>query len=228
MKILIVSGAGFLAGSNLYMRFVNSLIKKVNFQKDSDYPEVILHNYPFSEIDESGFMGDKIKQELNNVLVFYKNVDILVLGCNTLHLLDMNLVNVKRMIHLPNLAINEVARSVLDSTFEKNVLALCSEYSVKENLFKSPFVKYPSDKLQKVCTHWIGENIHKKYVPTKEEMDVLKKEIVERKISHLIIGCTELNEIDWSCLNGLCKIVDSANLAINEVVNHIENERFRK
>lgn len=66
MKILIISGAGFLAGSNLYMRFVNSLIKKVRFQKEID----LLNKKFFTKCDF--IKKEDINEDLRSIIDHHK------------------------------------------------------------------------------------------------------------------------------------------------------------
>lgn len=222
MKILIISGAGFLAGSNLYTRFVRRLSEKVNFTSDSDYPEVILHSFPFSDIDEEGNLGEKIELDLNKIINIHRDVDKTIIGCNTMYLLADRLLSVKGLLNLPELTIRKLEASDVTN---KKALVLCSSFAAKHNLFSSPYVVYPSRKMQSICNSWIDKNIHRKSEPSKEEMNFLLHEIMEKNITHLIIGCTELNELNWKPINIICSILDTTEVAMDNIINEILKEK---
>lgn len=222
MKILIISGAGFLAGSNLYTRFVKKLSEKIIFKSDSEYPEVILHSFPFSEIDEEGNLGVKIEVELNKIMALHSDVDRTIIGCNTMYLLSRKLTGSKGLLSLPELSIKKFEAC---KNKNKKALVLCSKYSVEKNLFNSPDVIYPSKELQEICSGWIDKNIHRKSEPSKKEMNFLLNEIIEKKITHLIIGCTELNELDWKPISVICSILDTTEVAMNKVIKEIVKEK---
>lgn len=222
MKILIISGAGFLAGSNLYARFVRRLSERVSFTSDSDYPEVILHSFPFSEIDEEGNLGQKIELELNKVISVHSDINKTIIGCNTMYLLANRLINVKGLLNLPELTIKKLEDSEVAN---KKALVLCSSFAAKHNLFSSPYVVYPSKEMQKICNSWIDKNIHRKNEPSKEEMNFLLNEIMEKKITHLIIGCTELSELDWKQIKIICSVLDTTEVAIDKIIKEILMEK---
>lgn len=82
----IISGAGPMAGICL-MTQIMQYCQQQGAWRDRDFPEIRLHNIPFSEMLEPGFDTTIVRAELDNALTeLEKNSSNLIIACNTLHL----------------------------------------------------------------------------------------------------------------------------------------------
>lgn len=215
MKVLIISGAGLLAGSHLYGQLVQRLASHPQLEKDSDYPEIILHNYPFQSIDEQGNLNTTLaRKELNKVLQTHGDVTHVLVACNTLHLLGLK--QIKGLIHLPEQALLEFE----NVASKKKALVLCSEYSRKNDLYYHHEIIYPNSQLAHMQDMLISKNITGFHNPTHEEVSLLHSVIESEGITHLIIGCTELSMIKWQRLVSI-PVIDSVEVALNKLMNDI-------
>jgi aspartate racemase len=89
-KIGIVGGAGPMASCLLYKLIIENCQKIFGCKQDSDFPEIVFINYPFSPmlyVDQSEKNKKQIISELQysvDKLSGY-GVDMFVIACNTLH-----------------------------------------------------------------------------------------------------------------------------------------------
>lgn len=212
MKILLVSGAGIIAGTHLY----NYLIKKIMglglFAKDSDYPEIILHNHPFKGINEYGELNYSIaKDELDTIVSRYPQMDAILIACNTLHLIEMSYSG---LVNLPKITMNYF--DIIKKENKKG-LVLCSRFSRENNLFNNKGLQYLPDNLSHQIDEVIKENITNPKNYKKEQFSLLNEYINKGKFTHLIVGCTELSLMNWSKLVSI-PILDTGKIAIDSIV----------
>lgn len=82
----IVSGAGPMAGALLYQKAIEKLQAQGCF-RDEDFPEILVYNYPFSNMLEGTLEQATIRGQLEKALVFLgQTVDVIYIACQTLHL----------------------------------------------------------------------------------------------------------------------------------------------
>lgn len=220
MKILIISGAGLLAGTYLYNTLISEIVSHCKIESDDSYPEIILYNYPFKSIGYNGFLDKELaKLELNKIYNLFADIDIIILACNTYHLLNIHPDN---LLSLPEI----VKKSFKEINFlGKKGLVLCSKYSRDNNLFNEKYLEYPSIEISETFDEIIKKSISSNVLLTANDFLVINRYIKENKITHLIIGCTELSML---LIEQFCdvQVLDSAKLAIKEVVNQILEKSY--
>jgi aspartate/glutamate racemase len=217
MKILIVSGAGILAGTNFYNKLIRGIIELDKFKKDSDFPEVVLYNYPFKSIQENGQLDEvSAKTELEEILGKFSDFDHIIIACNTFHVLDLG---VKNLLSLPVYAL----KGFNDNQLFKKGLVLCSAYSREKKLFNNENLLYPNIELNKFIDKVIHENIYSYNQYKKEQFKELNEFIEKEKVTHLIIGCTELSIIDWKALVDI-PVIDGGESIINNLLKKLEGK----
>jgi aspartate/glutamate racemase len=85
-RLGIISGAGPMAGISLLKQTI-SLFQKNGAWRDSDFPEIHLISYPFSDMLSKNFDRDKVKAELAHCIrSLQRNCQHIAIACNTLHL----------------------------------------------------------------------------------------------------------------------------------------------
>jgi aspartate/glutamate racemase len=218
MKVLIVSGAGIIAGTHFYNEFLKELIGLNEFKKDSDFPEIVLYNYPFKSIKNNGDLDEvQCNEELEAILDKFSDFDYVVITCNTFHVL--NLKN-NKILSLPGHVLEEV-ENIKD--VNKKGLVLCSSYSREKKLFDNENLIYPSRDLNFLVDKVISANIHSINHYKKEEFTQLNDFIRSNNITHLIIGCTELSLIDWKNIVEI-PVIDSYKLVIDSLISKIKGK----
>lgn len=212
MKILLISGAGLIAGTNLYNYLIKKIIDLGVFYKDSDYPEIILHNHPFKGINEYGEINYSLaKDELESIVSRYPNMDSIIIACNTLHLVKLDIPN---LLNVPQTTINYFEKI---KKHNKKGLVLCSKFSRENNLFENNNLHYLPNNLSIKIDEIIKENIAKPNHHKKESFTFINEYISENNITHLIIGCTELSIMNWSKFVSV-PVLDTGKLAIESLV----------
>jgi aspartate/glutamate racemase len=218
MKVLIISGAGIIAGTHFYNEFLKELIGLKKFKKDSDFPEIVLYNYPFSSIKNNGELDEvEGKKELEAILDRFPEFNYVVIACNTFHVLKLDN---SKILSLPGHVLAEI-ESIAERT--KKVLVLCSSYSREKKLFDNKDVVYPSSDLNLLMDRIISSNIYSLNSYTKEDFEQLNEFIKNKNITHLIVGCTELSLIDWENIVEI-PVIDSNKLIIKNLISKIESK----
>ncbi len=140
----IVGGAGPLAGALLFERVLTLANRQYDCYRDSDYPEVLVISFPFSEMLTSKKDDALLTKELSQCLNHLRDqgAEVLGIACNTLH----NFLDPKDdqddLLHLPRLVANEL-------TVEEIPLVLCTTTSRKFQMHRSFFAcVYPDDVIQ--------------------------------------------------------------------------------
>lgn len=218
MKVLIISGAGIIAGTHFYNEFLKEIISLQKFRNDSEFPEIVLYNYPFSSIKNNGVLDElKGKEELEAILEKFPEFDYIVIACNTFHVLKLSN---NKILSLPNHVLVEF-ESIQDSV--KKGLILCSSYSREKKLFNNDNLIYPSSEINLLLDTIISENIYiiKEY--KKEQFNQLNEFIKNKNITHLIVGCTELSLIDWEKIVEI-PVIDSNKVIINKLISKIKGK----
>lgn len=82
----IISGAGPMAGATLYQTVIQGLQEKGAYH-DADFPEILLYNYPFSDMLDGNGSNYMVSQQLDEALsLLAEHVDHIYIACQTLHL----------------------------------------------------------------------------------------------------------------------------------------------
>lgn len=208
MKILIISGAGFFAGNHVYSKIVQSL-KSVSFQKDCDYPEIVLYNYPFRSIDFFGKLDKSLAQkEVDSILNQISSVDKVLIACNTLHLIELN--------HDGLISLPKGLLSVVNDWGDEKGLLLCSQYSMEQGLFNHEKLAYPDNNMLNIANKLIESKISNKDVCLMDYKDVFDEYIKKHKITRLVIACTELSMFNWGEIVDI-PVLDSTDIAIEKL-----------
>lgn len=218
MKVLIISGAGIIAGTHFYNEFLKEIIGLNKFRKDSDFPEIVLYNYPFTSIQNNGQLDEvEGKREIEAILNKFPDFDYVVIACNTFHVLKLES---NKVLSLPGYVLKEV-ESIAERS--KKGLVLCSSYSREKKLFDNENLVYPSSDLNLLIDRIISENIYSINHYKKEDFAEINEFIKSEKITHLIVGCTELSLIDWKNIVEI-PVIDSSKLIINKLISEIERK----
>lgn len=221
MKILIISGAGLLAGTHIYNELIKDVLLNFHYQTDSEFPEIILYNFPFKSIDNHGYLNEELALiEISSILKKFPDINKTIIACNTLHLVKLDHSS---LIPLPKVIIDEFNKSF--KSHEKG-LVLCSEYSRVKNLFSHSNLQYPSSSINVFIDSIINNNIgfyYKNYV--KEDFNELNAFIKNNNISYLLVTCTELSMMPW-CKFVDIPVLDSAKIAIQHVIESLKKEHY--
>ncbi len=206
----IISGAGAFAGLNLYSKLLNKF-STPGTSLDKDFPQVILHNYPFSSIDQSGVVCPNLaKKEIEKSLQPLASCDKIILACNSLH----NYINDSRLMSLPLIGLQQFNQS---NNTDKKALILCSESSKKQKIFGDyDSIVYQSDNLSKIGEEVILRKISGIKFNELSYMNSVFKEAKTIKATHVIVGCTELSMLNWNKFPYPPYVLDCVDLIIEE------------
>ena len=201
-KFGIVSGAGPMAGLVLYKNAIQILQKQGCYQ-DADFPEIILYNYPFSDMLDGNGNNPIIARQLEQVLLLLSNqVDIIYIACQTLHLFlpkeRLSQLNVVSLLDLIDVA---------SKPYEK-IHVIASKTSYKNNLH---------GKNLKISCEYIEVEKSEQAI-----IDILKGKTPDLAwIEHasifqpVLLGCTEYSvALDYCNWN----VIDPIKLAANDLV----------
>lgn len=187
----IVSGAGAFAGLNLYSKLLKRF-STPHISLDKGFPQIILHNYPFSSMNQRGVVLPTLaKKEIEESLKPLISCDKIILACNSLH----KYINDPRLMSLPLIGLNQFKKS--NSTCKK-ALVLCSESSKQQKIFgEKNSIIYQSDYLSKLGQEVILKKISGIKVNELSYMNSVFNEANTIKATHIIVGCTELSMLNW-------------------------------
>ena len=103
------------------------LCQKNGLWNTSDFPEVHLINYPFSEMINADFSAHQLREELDSCLLqLEKTCDYIVIACNTLHLFLPDRP-MPKLIHLVKLIKAQIPKGTIP-------LILATQTSAQANL----------------------------------------------------------------------------------------------
>lgn len=208
-KLGIISGAGAFSGLFLYEKILKE-ISASGIEKDKDFPQIILHNYPFESMNEKGIENIELAHlELNCALKPLSECEKIIIACNTLHLIHEE----ERLINLPELILKEL------SVINEKALILCSQSSKHYKLFGNDHF-YSDNHLSEFSNKIILDKL--KGVSTTEQQYINEVIYQARKlgVNTIVVGCTELSMIDWKFyLYPNLKFIDGIELATKQVLN---------
>ena len=215
-------GAG--ASANFYEQMIHYCQNRYGAVQDTDYPRMIIDNYPLEGFDETGIVDEKlVKQQIQEALQNLEQAgcDILVIVCNTVHVFWEEL---QAAVNVP---LVNVVTSVLDQVQShgyKKVGLLCSETTNEVQLYQknSPKSleiiapdKEQQDQLNQVIEHVMGG------VQNDYDAKLCKNVIHDMKragAEAVILGCTEI-PLAIHQLHTDMRIFDSISIAVGQVVD---------
>lgn len=215
-KIGIIGGAGPEAGSLLFTTIVR-LYQQQGSWKDNDFPQMVLLNYPFSEML---VQADKniLTQELQDAVNQLESIgcEIIVIACNTLH------------VFVPFIKFKAQFFSIVDS-----VLAEAEKRKINSALFigtlTSSFTHlYNNKKIKIIDLEFLAindliESILKNQYS--EESAYLLSKIINQKKSTfdaIILGCTEFSVLHQKYPLKTNKIIlDSTELLARVILKNV-------
>ncbi|MFH1831864.1 MAG: aspartate/glutamate racemase family protein [bacterium] len=210
-KIGIIGGAGPAASALLYKKIIQSCQQNFNCSRDSDFPEIILINYPFSEmLSEKHAQKYKFKIQKELQYCFDKlnsyNADITIIACNTLH-------TFLGKINIGNLELIDLAQTTLKYATQqklKKILILGTEQTVQTGLYTNKTLTCaPVNSEQQKIVSVIIDNILTGELKTQDALTlttIIAQAITNNKAAQpetgqktntrfdgVILGCTELS-----------------------------------
>ncbi|MCH9755591.1 MAG: hypothetical protein K0U37_00160 [Gammaproteobacteria bacterium] len=202
----IVSGAGPMAGALLYQKAIEKLQAEGCF-KDADFPEILLYNYPFSNMLEGTLDKASIRSQLENTLMFLaQTVDVIYIACQTLHLFlpkaRLKALKVVSLLDLVNVAVRP-----------HNKLYVVASKTSCENKLHETYLKPLCECLDVTKSEAAIVSILKGKTPSLDWIEQASREYP------VLLGCTEysvaLAKSTWN-------LIDPITLATNDLVR-----RFR-
>jgi aspartate/glutamate racemase len=215
-KLGIISGAGAFSGLFLYEKILKS-ISALGIERDKDFPQIILHNYPFESMNETGIENIELAHlELTCALKPLKECEKIIIACNTLHLIHEE----ERLISLPELILKEL------SLINEKALILCSQSSKQYKLFGEDYF-YLDNLLLDFSNKIILDKL--KGISTNEQQYInsVINQAQQLGVNTIVVGCTELSMIDWKFyLYPNFKFIDGVELATKQVLDwHLTGEK---
>lgn len=195
-KIGIVSGFGAAAGAKFYARLVE-LCQRNGAVKDSDFPEVFLHNVSSNGMDETGVKDKEIviKDLAESIrCLTLVGCSEIVIACNSLHVYFGEL---QKMTSVP---IRNMVKTACDSLHElKTVGVMGSRMTRDTGLYRHHLesigveVMEPSESEQQEIDALIDRTIAGKITNSDRKiMTGLAFGLRIRGAEKIILGCTEL------------------------------------
>ena len=216
-KIGIIGGMGAAASARFYNILVSEC-QTMGSVKDSDFPEMIIHNLPTKGISEYGIAdADTLKYDLEYSvkMMAREYVDLVLIACNTAYyfidylrsITSMNIMDMVNLTVLKCLKKEKVGLLSTRSTRDLGIYTKAFKRTDVELLVTNEAQQKKIDKL--IADITLGEinggNI------LREVMD----EMFDYGTERIILGCTELP----LCYTGKSKkIIDAGENAIKEAL----------
>lgn len=216
----ILAGAGAFAGHHLYGRIL-CYFSSQNCTEDWHFPRIILHNYPFYSMDNTGVQSMAgVTKELYDAIQPLDACEKIIIACNSLH----DVLKDNRLISLPQLVLKEFKTK---EYLEQNSLVICSSFSKKNKVFGST-VNYMSEELEQYCQTMIAHKMAGRKINESQFIHQVLREVKNKEIEHLIVGCTELSMLQWSELNSFVNVIDPVELLAKEVYSWYHDKAQRR
>lgn len=211
-KIGVIGGAGPLAGIYMIERMIKYAQTTYGCYRDSDFPEIILLSYPFSDMLCTQVNAKKIRAELSACMDKLKNsgAEQIIIACNTLHAFLPEPEKTKNML--------TVLRDKMHELKLSNPTVLCSNTSAQYQIHKKYFnCDYPTTDLQTKIDTLIEEVLRGK---NGTYLVLALEEIIGKiKNSIILLGCTELSLLTNEISIKNKTIIDSTELIACDVIN---------
>lgn len=195
-KIGIIGGAGPMASCQLYKEIINECQQTYNCTNDNDFPEIIIINYPFSNMLYEYQETDRKQLTTELQACFDKlakgKVDIAAIACNTLHaFLDDVIISVPKFVHIVRATITYAQTLNLNRLF-----ILGTETTIQANLYKQGMTTCitptPEDN---VIVNAIIQNILKGNITKSDAVQLeslVSAYFQKTPFDAVVLGCTEL------------------------------------
>ena len=211
-SIGIIGGAGPMAGAYLLERIFSIACKKYHCHKDSDFPQLHLLSFPFSEMLSPKMDEEQLQAELKSCLrqLRSQGASVIAIACNTLHaFLDEQDLR-DDFLHLPKTLGKYLSH-------ETPPLVLCTSTSVQFGLHRRYFpCVYPDPSTQVQIDEIIDQIL--KEGKTLGVLQKLKELIQAQMPSTIILGCTELS-LFYADIQEIGKhIVDPLEVVAHEIL----------
>lgn len=187
MSIGILSGMGAAAGAHFYSNLVKTW-QRNGATKDSDFPEVVLYNFPFNGTDSNGvasvdhFLSDLQFgiQKLNDW-----GVECIVITCNTAHSYLNQIQSKAEILNMVDIVQNKLEGVKFG--------VLCSRTARQEDLYSKASYYLESESDQSLLDSIIQRGIIGRITET-DTINLLSMvtEMLDRGADSVVLGCTEL------------------------------------
>ncbi|MCL2138227.1 MAG: amino acid racemase [Treponema sp.] len=229
-KIGIIGGIGPASTVEYYKGIVNGYRQITN---DDSYPQFFINSINMTEMLR--FVADEDWEKLVDFLA--EKIDTLVktgadyaaLASNTPHLVIDELVKRSKV---PLISILDETCKYTKSIGLKKVLLTGTLFSMKHNIYKKPLEKYgiecfvPEDNDKTVIHNIIFPDLENGIINEKDKItfkEICVKNIKEKNIDGIILGCTELplmiKKDDFDVA-----VIDTMEIHINSIVEKIVKE----
>jgi len=192
-KIGIIGGASALASAHLYHEIVRQMIKR-----GVPIPEMIILNYPFSlglKLKDSTVNDKTLKEELNYCIETLRrqNINLLMIGCNTLH-------HFLGSLNLEGIELVSIPLSVIETVEKKGktrLLLLATETSVNRGIYRHHCVRFltPEREDQKavdaILDHILSHSLKRR--DRDRLCEIALSIALRKKIDGIILGCTDFH-----------------------------------
>lgn len=203
IKFGIVSGAGPMAGLALYHNAIKNLQQQGCYQ-DADFPEIILYNYPFSNMLDGNGNNPIVTQQFEQVLLFLsKTVDVIYIACQTLHLF----LPKERLLQLKVVSLLDLTDSA-SKVYEK--LSVVASRTSYENDLHGKNLKTTCEYID------VDRSEHAIVAILKGETPDLSWIEQASRINPVLLGCTEYSVALATCN---WNVIDPIKLAANDLAN---------
>lgn len=219
----IVGGAGPLAGASLLERVFILSNRQYGCYRDSDYPQVLLNSFPFSDMltskKDSKLLRAELSLSLNQLRA--QGAEVLAIACNTLHnFLDAD-QDREDLINLPRTLGQQIR-------LEKMPLVLCTATSRENNLHKFFLdCSYPEYSIQLKV-----DNLIDRILQGNESTSALAKElsaiIEQSSASTVILGCTELSLLAKELAENSKNVIDPLDILARKILEKSFKNRSSK
>jgi aspartate racemase len=211
-SIGIIGGAGPLAGAFLLERVISLAMNMYGCYRDSDFPEIFLISFPFSEMLSPAIEKSKLQNELKHCFkqLRQSGATILALACNTLHAFLDEQEDLSDFISLPHVVAEAVPLS-------ENPLVLCTSTSVQFGLHQQFFpCHYPDNLTQKQVDGMIDHILMGK--DSQQMIESLKELIQAQTAKTIVLGCTELSLFSSELILNNKLIIDPLEIIANKII----------
>ena len=225
MKVGLIGGVSPFAFSVFY----NDLCEKYRKQTKGTYPDLLIYSVKVRQEVEEAFLHDRVTKEIQKEIeqefhkacqIFVQNqIEIVGECCNTLSQIFYNVAKSYSFQEIIT-PVNSV-ESYLEENQIKNSLLLATKYT-NRHLYQSKTIQRISFQEQNMIEQYIQEKINHKNMSQSEFIKMIEK--YQREGKNIILGCTDINQIDISQVKGLC-IIDSIEIMVDNLLKKINPKK---
>lgn len=207
----ILGGMGPTASS----KFLDMVVKycQLNYGaiQDYEFPKMVLYSVPLNGFNETGVEDEKlvIEQLKESIIELSKNVDFIVIPCNTVHCY-INIL--KKVSKVPILSIIELVKEEIENKNYKKTLLLCSQTTYEKKMYEN----YIEPNEKKEVENLILEVMKGKVISLNKVLKIIES---YNEIDSVLLGCTELPLVINSN-NCNINIVDSLDILAKKTVDY--------